>query len=781
MGNVSRRRRLLVGLAGVLLFATVSDVTAATTATDPLFQVSNVKAGGVSPGTIFVAWTDDSLFEQAFEVQQSLDPNAADEQWTIVGTAPARNNNPPTGQRPGISVPITTNSLQPVPQTVYYFRSRARVLYHPMLPDQGINGPWGNVDPSILGPWNPSVNEPVASGTGVTVSWVNDPRNASDSWFVANEVFRAAPGQGLGSAETLIATLPGTATSFVDNFPSALGGSLLRYRIVAVRQTVFAFGTNTTYLEEGRTVGTPDGLSVTAGSTGGGGTTPPAAPSGLTAALISNGTQAKLDWVDNATDEDGFYVEYSNDGVNWLTQTVPTPNTITYTQAIPADATRYYQVRAYRNSDTSTTALVSAPSNVVSLTSPPRAPSNLKKISATAMEVEMAWNDNSVTEDGFEIESCFGTCAASSSGWASLDTVGADATMYTAVTVGNQTKSYRVRAFNSGGSSAYSNILTVTTPPPTLTPPANLDAQQIPNDSRHLKLVWSDTTIGEDGFRIEYAPTTSGPWGILDEVGAGVTMYIDGSALDPGEQRCYRIRAFAGSTGASNPSNVDCAQTAPPQLPGTPSNLTANALDSTRIKLDWMNHPGAGIQEGTEVWRSTDGTNFILVRTITNGAATTYTDPNLWPRTAYTYKVRAFNIDGVSGFSNIVTETTLGPPPPVWINPSMDDQVQAYSCMIDGTSAANEGVDAVVVYISNTVNGQTVFVGTAAKAGSGLTSTPGSSFDFAGHWTIPVHIDPGRYHLAAYAHQKINGQDVFSAPAHVHGWTVPADSPCPPL
>ena len=96
----------------------------------------------------------------------------------------------------------------------------------------------------------------------------------------------------------------------------------------------------------------------------------------------------------------------------------------------------------------STTAVVSAP------VSPPLAPSGLSGTRSTN-RVVLAWTDNSGNESGFKIE-------RSSDGvtFTQIATVGTNVTTYTN-TGAKKTFWYRVRAYNSGGNSAYSNTVRV--------------------------------------------------------------------------------------------------------------------------------------------------------------------------------------------------------------------------------------------------------------------------------------------------------------------------------
>jgi hypothetical protein len=93
---------------------------------------------------------------------------------------------------------------------------------------------------------------------------------------------------------------------------------------------------------------------------------PPAAPTGLTVHSQANG-KVKLSWVDNATNESGFYVQTSTDGgAHWTTIATIGPSTgsgatVSYTtQSFPAGL-RYFRVQAFNSSGSSTS------SNVVSI------------------------------------------------------------------------------------------------------------------------------------------------------------------------------------------------------------------------------------------------------------------------------------------------------------------------------------------------------------------------------------------------------------------------------
>jgi hypothetical protein len=91
----------------------------------------------------------------------------------------------------------------------------------------------------------------------------------------------------------------------------------------------------------------------------------------------------------------------------------------------------------------------------------PNAPSNLTATAVSQTQVNLAWTDNSNNETGFKIERCQGSGCT---GFVEIAQVGANTTSYSNTGLsGNTRYRYRVRAFNGGGNSGYSNIAAVRT------------------------------------------------------------------------------------------------------------------------------------------------------------------------------------------------------------------------------------------------------------------------------------------------------------------------------
>ncbi len=102
--------------------------------------------------------------------------------------------------------------------------------------------------------------------------------------------------------------------------------------------------------------------------------------------------------------------------------------------------------------------------------SPPAAPNNLVATAVSENQVNLVWTDNANSEDGFEIEH-----STDNSNFTRIATVVTNASTYSNTGLTANTRyNYRVRAFNAGGHSAYSDTATedttATAPPPPLPP-----------------------------------------------------------------------------------------------------------------------------------------------------------------------------------------------------------------------------------------------------------------------------------------------------------------------
>ncbi len=91
----------------------------------------------------------------------------------------------------------------------------------------------------------------------------------------------------------------------------------------------------------------------------------------------------------------------------------------------------------------------------------PGAPSSLTATVISSDQINLAWSDTNTTEIGFEIQ----RSPLTNGNWSQLTTVATNVLSYSDTTVAPGTKYYyRVRAYNVGGNSSFSNTANATTP-----------------------------------------------------------------------------------------------------------------------------------------------------------------------------------------------------------------------------------------------------------------------------------------------------------------------------
>ena len=113
--------------------------------------------------------------------------------------------------------------------------------------------------------------------------------------------------------------------------------------------------------------------------------------------------------------------------------------------------------------------------------------------------------------------------------------------------------------------------------------------------------------------------------------------------------------------------------------PAAPSNLSASTVSSSAIDLAWDDN--STDEDGFEVERSADGTNFSQIATVGSNVAS-YSDSGLSASTTYHYRVRAYNASGNSGYSNTASATTSGGGTPTSMS---------VSSIVVGTQGAGQG------------------------------------------------------------------------------------------
>ena len=179
----------------------------------------------------------------------------------------------------------------------------------------------------------------------------------------------------------------------------------------------------------------------------------------------------------------------------------------------------------------------------------PAAPGTLQGQAVSQSEIRLTWSDNSTNEDSFRVEQNV------SGAFREVQVTAAN--IKTAVITGLQpgtAYTFRVRAANAYGNSAYSNVVTVSTAPatvPGLAAPSNLVATAA--SSTEIRLTWQDNSTTEENFLIE--KLTDGVFKQFKMMGTDITS-AKITGLTPGTSYTFRIRVVSGTTYSAYSNNA---------------------------------------------------------------------------------------------------------------------------------------------------------------------------------------------------------------------------------
>lgn len=377
-----------------------------------------------------------------------------------------------------------------------------------------------------------------------------------------------------------------------------------------------------------------------------------ATPSELSA--VMTGGFVQVSWRDNDRNEPNgivYLLETASDCEEWRELARLSPSHTRFNH-LPATIGRHrYRVRALpeRRSMAERYFIASSWSNEATASNAavfsPAAPSNLTLSLQSDSVVAISFSDNAINETHYVVDmrvgdeewSEYGVVPAAGSQVASLGI----RTLTDDERAANTTYCYRVRARNASGTSAPSNCVCITTPPPA-PPNRPMGVAATAESSSQIRVTWIDSSTTESGFRVERSNDNGATWSAISTKPANSQLHLD-SGLPANTAFRYRIVAVnsVGESPASDSSNA----TTWSAVPAAPTNVRTIALASTSATVAWDNSsPNHGVEVYADVYTGAGQTLPYLGRT--TAMATSQLFSPIVPSTTYAVMLRSVYLNG---------------------------------------------------------------------------------------------------------------------------------------
>jgi len=284
-------------------------------------------------------------------------------------------------------------------------------------------------------------------------------------------------------------------------------------------------------------------------------------------------------------------------------------------------------------------------------------PTQLTAKAISSSKIVLGWVDNAYNA-GFKVERKLGSCGSTNSWSQRVDIKPSNTTSYTDTGSPNTTYSYRVRAYNLGGNSVYSNCASATTGVSgTPNSPTNLKATFI--SANQIRLTWSHNCTNVTSFKI-YKKAGSDSWIAITKEGCAVSHIDTGNTTSMTYSYYIQVCNSSGCSPSTNTATV-------PYSPATLNTTSEpDQFSFYKINLTWHdnsnNETGFEIDRKTGVCSSSDPWKLLTTTPPNITAYAAYTDMGISSGATYSYKVRAYKrslarpyANGYSLFTNCST------------------------------------------------------------------------------------------------------------------------------
>ncbi len=326
----------------------------------------------------------------------------------------------------------------------------------------------------------------------------------------------------------------------------------------------------------------------------------PEAPSNLVAKAIPV-NHVSLRWQNNAINVKGIKIERGTNSEGPYSERASLdPSAVSYEDlGVSGGTTYYYRIYAFNDHGNS------GYSNIVSAKAGTLATINLTGNAVRIDQINLAWTDTALEENGFTIE----RANAAAGPFSQIGSAGVNATQYSSTGLNPNTNYYfRVRAYDRLGFSDYSNVATIKTldRPPA---PLNLFANTVNTTS--ISLDWQDT-INDTGYKIERSTSATSGFAQIATTPIDVVSFTSANCT---ANTTYYFRVRANTTiGESYYSSIASANTTgvPPVAEFSATPITGEPPLSVQFT------DGSSGNITTRLWNFGDSTNSTLQNPLHN-------------------------------------------------------------------------------------------------------------------------------------------------------------------
>ncbi len=288
-------------------------------------------------------------------------------------------------------------------------------------------------------------------------------------------------------------------------------------------------------------------------------------------------------------------------------------------------------------------------------------PTSLTATALSSSQIRLNWADTNNNETGYFVERSL----SSGSGFAQIASLAANVATFTNTGLAaGTTYYYRVRSSGTQGKnvtySSYSNVVSARTtsvaptptPPPSGVPAAPSNAASASPSSTQITISWTDNSSNETGFKVERAMASGGPWTYIGST--ALTGYGDNGRA-AGTTYFYRVQAYNASGNSAYSNTTSATTQGGTGVPAAPGSASATTVSSSQINVGWADT--SGNETGFKIERSTAAAPWAQVATV-GANVTSYSSTGLAASTTYSFRVRAYNASGDSGYSNTASAAT---------------------------------------------------------------------------------------------------------------------------